>query len=71
MWRHGKQTASNTSRTVAAIVAVVIAAFVVWLSLALQVAWTIDVIIALVFARYATITALRLSPYVDTFMPHS
>ena len=63
--------ATRASRALAAVAAVALLAFVVGLTLALKVAWTCDVAIALLAARYASIIADRHSPFVDSAMPHS
>ena len=44
-------------------------AYDVVLSLALELAWSFDVIISLIVARYATMAAARLSFLVDVIMP--
>ena len=63
------QKASTLVRLVTATLATALVAFNVSLSLALQVTWSFDVIVAIVFARYCTIIANRFSPFVDAFMP--
>ena len=56
-------------KAAAAAVAVALVAFDVVLSISLQGSWTFDVIVALLVARYCTIAADRLAPWVDAFMP--
>ena len=46
-----------------------LAAFNVALTLSTRSHWTFDVIVAVIFARYATLVSLALSPSVDAFMP--
>lgn len=68
VWRHTRE-ATRAGRGGAALVAVMILAFTIGLSLALRVSWTVDVCVAVVFARISTIYAARLAPWVDAYMP--
>ena len=60
---------SRHVKRIVAVIAVAILALEVVLSVALRASWTFDVLVAIVFARYSTIGAHRMSPWFDAFMP--